>query len=128
MPRSLIVLIAAAFATGAMAQTTATPTSPPADTKTKQEMVNATTAGSGPISPQTAAKSTKAAAEKGTPRKLTDKTAKQEAVKSATAGSGSPSPQTAAKSTKAAAEKDTPRAPTPKPQIDSPALKEAAKP
>ena len=77
MLKSLIVMIAAVFATSAMAQTTATPTSPPADAKTKQEMVKSTTEATQIPSKQTAEKSAKAAATKDTPKQLTDKSAKQ---------------------------------------------------
>jgi hypothetical protein len=118
------------FAATAVAQTaTPAPASAP-DAKTKQEMVKSTTeAAQGPASLRTSEKSAKAASEKGTAKALTDKSAKQQAVKSTTEAAQSPtSLKTSEKSAKAATEKGTPRKAKPKPQIDSPALKEAAKP
>ncbi len=128
MFKRLIAMIAAVFAASAVAQTTATPTAPPPDTKAKQEMVKSTTESTQIPSLQTSKKSTAAAATKDTPKPLTDKAAKQEAVKTTTEATQIPSLQTSKKSTKAAAEKNTPKKPKPVMGEHQEALQKAAKP
>ena len=111
MNRLIISAIAGLFAASVSAQSTAPA---PADTnKDKQQMMKDATGGSA----------------KGTQKALPDKASKQQAVSSttsSTAGKGYGT-QSAEGSAKAAAD-TSPRKPKPKPQLDSPAMKEASKP
>jgi hypothetical protein len=126
MSKLIIAAIAGMFSVVALAQST-TP-SPVPTTKEKQEMVKGATADKG-YGPRAADASAEAAKKKDQPKALPDTASKQKAVQSVTAQTAGKAYGTAAAegSAKAAADK-SPRKPKPKPQLQSPEMKEASKP
>lgn len=130
MKALLTAALAAAFAVTAGAQTPAPAAAPATDTKAKQDMVKSATEGTAKGYTGAAAEgSAKAAKTKDQPKALPDTASKQQATKSVTqqtAGKGYG--QAAAEGSAKAAADTSPRNPKPKPTIDSPAMKEAAKP
>ena len=128
MNRLIISAIAGLFAASVSAQSTAP--APTNTNKDKQQMMKDATEGSAKgYGTKAGEDSAKAAESKGTQKALPDKASKQKSVSSttsSTAGKGYGT-QSAEGSSKAAAD-TSPRKPKPKPQLDSPAMKEASKP
>jgi len=128
MNKLMIAAIAGLFAAAVAAQTTA-PAQADAN-KEKQEMVKGATADTGKgYGTKAAEGSAKAAESKGTTKALPDKASKQKAVSSTTSSTAGKAYGTAAAEGSAKAAADTsPRKPKPKPKLDSPEMKDAAKP
>ena len=130
MKTLMIVAIAGTYALTVGAQTTAPATDKATDNKAKQEMVKgATEATAKGYGPAAAEGSAKAAKSKDMNKALPDKAAKQKSVQATTSSTAGKGYGTAAAEGSAKAAADTsPRKEPPKPQLNSPAMKEASKP
>ena len=130
MKTLMIAAIAGTYAFAVGAQTTAPAADKASENKAKQEMVKSATEGTAKGYGGAAAEGSAAAAKsKNMNKALPDKAAKQKSVQattSSTAGKGYG--QAAAEGAAKAAADTSPRKASPKPQLDSPAMKEASKP